>query len=467
MTTAAEIMNSDETLPLTVRQYLQKNAVDYTTLGRRQLQDKTVVECVLLADDMGRLQVFLPDNRLLDLATLRQQTGRELVAAGLAEQRQVRRRLGVEEFVALDELHTVETIIDESVPTSGPVCIRGGTKGLYIELADAGKLALNAHTRRVNASATVPEVDLDYELSLFDLDRDAIEDSVSRFTAKRIRQRLEETLEIPPLPDIAQEIIRLRVDPNADINKLSSLVERDPSLAAQVISWASSSYYAAPGSVKSVQDAIFRVLGYDLVMNLALGLALGRTLDMPKDCPAGYTPYWQEAVFTAAAVAELQALIPKTYRPSFGLVYLSGLLHNFGYLVLAHVFKPHFSTCCRLWEANPHLEPQIIEDHVLGLNRNQIAANLLRSWNLPSEVCLALRHSSHSDYFGVHSDYSQLVLIATRLLRRTGMVSGPRQTIDPLLFSNLHIDPDEAIAAMNRLAENRGHLEALARGMDS
>ena len=58
--------------------------------------------------------------------------------------------------------------------------------------------------------------------------------------------------------------------------------------AAQVVSWAASPYYAAPGKIKSVHDAIVRVLGFDLVLNLALGLALGRSLSLPKHIEGQY-----------------------------------------------------------------------------------------------------------------------------------------------------------------------------------
>ena len=92
------------------------------------------------------------------------------------------------------------------------------------------------------------------------------------FTARRIQQRLEATIEIPPLADTAQKIIKLRVDPNATIDDITGVVETDPALAAQVVSWAASPYYASPGKIRSVEDAIVRVLGFDLVINLALGL---------------------------------------------------------------------------------------------------------------------------------------------------------------------------------------------------
>ncbi len=466
MNNAAETMSPAEPTPISVRQYLAERSVEPRLLSRKEAQQLPRAECILLADNLGKVVLLQSADRLLDLAALRQQTGRQLAAADIRDRRALMRQHGLQELPALDGLTGVEALVDKHLPETGEICIQSGARGHFLAVP-ASVLVSDEATRRVDATASVPDLDIDYELSLFDLDRDAIEDSVSRFTAKRIRQRLEETLEIPPLPHTAQEIIRLRVDPSADISKLSALVEKDPSLAAQVISWASSSYYAAPGSVKSVQDAIVRVLGYDLVMNLSLGLALGKTLQMPEDEPQGVVPYWQEAVYTAATVAELHTAIPRESRPSFGLAYLAGLLSNFGYLVLAHVFKPHFSTCCRLWEANAHLDPRVVEDHVLGLNRDQIAASLLNSWNLPGEVCLGIRHAAHTDYSGLHSDYANLVCLATRLLRRAGMVPGPRVPLEQNLFAGLQITPAQARTAIERVQEGREALDALAKGMES
>jgi hypothetical protein len=138
-----------------------------------------------------------------------------------------------------------------------------------------------------------------------------ITQAVQAFTARRIQKRLEETIEIPPLADTAQKIIKLRVDPNATIDDITGVVETDPALAAQVVSWAASPYYASPGKIRSVEDAIVRVLGFDLVINLALGLALGKTLSLPKDHPQQATPYWQQSIYTAAVIEGLTRAMPR------------------------------------------------------------------------------------------------------------------------------------------------------------
>ncbi len=463
--TDAAARGTGPVIPESVERYLSDQGIDFETVPRRGSETYPRVENVLLADELGMVQAFLADDHLLDLKAVSEVTGRNLRAAETFERDRLLRKMGLQSLPALDGLTDMETLVDNAVPKRGKVVVHSGATNQFLVLEASALVRNQNRVTRASWTSPVEPADIEPDNQFMDLDLDAIEMSVSRFTAKRIRQRLEETLEIPPLPATAQKIVRLRVDPNADIARLASIIEHDPSLAAQVISWASSSYYAAPGTIKSVQDAIVRVLGYDLVMNLALGLALGRAIDIPGDAPEGYTPYWQEAIYTAELVSELHSAMPREFRPSFGLAYLGGLLHNFGYLVLAHVFKPHFSTCCRLWEANPHLEPQLIERHVLGITRDQIAASLLASWQLPEEVCRAIRFSGHGDYQGLHADYANLVYLATRLLRRSGMVNGPMQSLEHGVFSHLQLQPQDARTAMQVIYNAREDLNALARGM--
>ena len=287
--------------------------------------------------------------------------------------------------------------------------------------------------------------------------------AVKQFTTLRIRQRLEQTLEMPPLPDTAERIIQLRIDPDAGVGDLANVVEKDPSLAAQVVSWASSPYYAAPGAIRSVHDAVVRVLGFDLVINLALGLSLSKSIELPKDGPYGVMPYWQQAVYSASLMEGLVKAMPADYRPAIGLAYLCGLLSNYGYLVLGHVFPPYFRTINRSIEANPHVESFYVDQHIIGVTRETIASQLMECWSMPDEVVVGLRWQHHPDYFGEFSAYPRLLHLSHQLLRSAGLEHGPINALDDSLFSNLHIRREDAMAALNRVVGQKDELMKIAR----
>ncbi|MBY4675516.1 HDOD domain-containing protein [Marinobacterium arenosum] len=287
--------------------------------------------------------------------------------------------------------------------------------------------------------------------------------AVERFTALRVKQRLEDTLDLPALSPTLQKIVALRSDPDASVDELLPIVRVDPSLSAQVMSLAASPYYAAPGKIASVEDAVIRVLGFDLVINMALATAMGRILELPKEGPRGGTPYWLQAVYNATLAEKLCQLMPVERRPKPGLVYLSGLLHNFGYLVLAHLFPPHFSLLARYIEANPHFQLDAIERQLLNVTREQIGAWLLSSWSLPEEVCKAIRHQNDPDYGGLAAEYAKIQFLTNRLLREQGLSDGPLEPIPGELYLQLGLTPAKAINALQQLMEQDEQLRELTR----
>ncbi|MGC3500649.1 histidine kinase, partial [Pseudomonas aeruginosa] len=84
-----------------------------------------------------------------------------------------------------------------------------GQPGILLEIAsnDFGGLLGKASAARFGE----PLENINRNLDRPDDDRAEISQAVQAFTARRIEQRLEQTIEIPPLPQTAQMIIKLRV----------------------------------------------------------------------------------------------------------------------------------------------------------------------------------------------------------------------------------------------------------------
>jgi HD-like signal output (HDOD) protein/prolyl-tRNA editing enzyme YbaK/EbsC (Cys-tRNA(Pro) deacylase) len=418
------------------------------------------VQAVLLDDAVGALLVLFPQSQLLDLNRLTELTGRQLTAVKPERLGRMLDKHHLKVLPGLPPLTSSPCLYDERLLQAPSLYIESGQSGVLLELTTESFKGILSKASAARFGEPLSNIHLNLDRP--DDDRAEITQAVQAFTARRIQQRLEETIEIPPLPETAQKIIKLRVDPDATVDDITGVVETDPALAAQVVSWAASPYYAAPGKIRSVEDAIVRVLGFDLVINLALGLALGKTLSLPKDQPQQATPYWQQAIYTAAVIEGLTRAIPRAQRPEAGLTYLAGLLHNFGYLVLAHVFPPHFSLICRHMEVNPHLSHSYIEQHLLGISREQIGAWLMRYWDMPEELASALRFQHDAEYSGAHSVYPNLVCLSVSLLRNRGIGAGPHSEIAQSLFDNLGISREKAEEAVSKVLAAEVALRELA-----
>ncbi|WP_439860474.1 HDOD domain-containing protein [Pseudomonas sp. MBLB4136] len=461
MTEAALAPDSAVRAPQVIAQLLDKLALAYRACSEPpQLPAAQRVQAVLLDDAVGALLVLYPQSQLLDLNRLAELTGRKLAAVKPERLERMLAKHELCELPGLPPLTSSPCLYDERLLQEPKLYVASGQPGVLLEIASEAFKGLLSKASAARFGE--PLSNIRPNLDRPDDDREEISQAVQAFTARRIQQRLEETIEIPPLPQTAQRIIKLRVDPDATVDDITGVVETDPALAAQVVSWAASPYYAAPGKIRSVEDAIVRVLGFDLVINLALGLALGKTLSLPKDQPQQATPYWQQAIYSAAVIEGLTRAMPRAQRPEAGLTYLAGLLHNFGYLVLAHVFPPHFSLICRHLEVNPHLSPGYIEQHLLGISREQIGAWLMRYWDMPEELASALRFQHDPDYTGPHAAYSNLVCLAVRLLRNRGIGAGPQGEIPQQLLDALGLSRDRAEEAVDKVLAAEVALRELA-----
>ena len=376
---------------------------------------------VLLHDNIGKVLVLLPAVKLLNLVSIWRETERHLQPVKGDD---VRRFFSQEKLLTKEgqrKLFSLPVFVDDAFESQDVLDVLEPYSGLRFD-ADRSWYIANMRSIRLGLST----VDIDNAQPKGN-DEAVISHAVERFTALRIRQRLEDTLGLPSLAPTTQKIIMLRSDPAAGVDRLVPVVKVDPSLSAQVMSWSVSPYYAAPGSIQSIDDAIIRVLGFDLVVNLALGIAMGKTLTIPEDTPRNQTPYWQQAVYTATLAERLAKKMETSIRPKPGLVYLSGLLHNFGYIVLAHLFPPHFSLLSRYIEANPHLRLDYIEKHILHVTREQVGSWLMENWSLPEEIYNGVRYLNEP----LHPEagvYAQIIHLANHALRQKGWADGPLES---------------------------------------
>ena len=448
-------------LPTCVQTVLDNQDIPYnvTDLSEhsRSSGESIVVKSTILQDGQGRAQMLFPAGKLIDIDSLFRAFGRSFEGLPNSEIFPLVDKQELNCVPAIPGWNNLPTFMDESLLKAEKLWLESGRAQRYL-------VVKNKDFRGLCGSTHVGSFAVDAYANSDDVKNDepVILDSVKRFTQLRIKQRLDETLELPPLPETAQKIIKLRADPEADISDLTNVVEIDPSLAAQVVSWASSPYYSAPGKIKSVHDAIVRVLGFDMVLNLALGLALGKTISLNRFNEAQVKEYWRDAVYTAATVECLVTSIHRQHRPGFGMAYLSGLLHNFGTLVLAEVFPPYFNNINRLRSANPHLPPEAAEHHLLSVSGNQIASWLLGNWNMPDEVVCALRHQSNPEYAGEHKSYALLNYVAKNLLANRGFGRALPTAIPDSLYEELHLDKETANIAVDNILESGDDLNAIA-----
>lgn len=278
-----------------------------------------------------------------------------------------------------------------------------------------------------------------------------------------IKARVNHVTSLPGMPETAYRLIQLRNKARPESRELSDIVGRDPAIAAQILRYANSPFFGFQGRIESIEQAVVRVLGYESVMNIAMGIAMMGSFHIRDPHLLDLHRLWTRAVY-AAALSQAISRHAESDRPlKPGLAYLGGLLQDIGYLVLGHHFPKEFFWLRKIIPNHPHMREEEIETQVLGINHMEIGYNLMRNWTLPEEVTTAIRHHHDYAYTGDHAAYAHVVCIANHLLSRYDEDQDRGTDLPEKLLAGLSLDEEKLKEIYEHVLSGRDDLDHMAR----
>jgi HD-like signal output (HDOD) protein len=197
----------------------------------------------------------------------------------------------------------------------------------------------------------------------------------------------DDSLELPPPPQIATEVMRLTRsddtdDSAADANaaELAKLIQRDVALASQVMRVANSALYARRSPVVTLPQAI-AWLGMREVRAIAYAIAVQGQVFASTYFRKEMTELWRESVITALFAQEVARLKRRNVESA----YLCGLLHRVGMaIILARV-----GSAALMQRLSPD-PPQVMR--FAAEHEARVGAQLATAWALPPPVNAAISH---------------------------------------------------------------------------
>lgn len=198
--------------------------------------------------------------------------------------------------------------------------------------------------------------------------------------------------DLPTIPSIMQQIEQVLHDEGSTAETIAHIISEDPSLTMKILKVANSAFYAARGArISSVKLAVSR-LGLAEVSRLCQILSLIRTFKS-FGSSIDHTGFWKHCLvvgMTARTIYEL-GRFPDADADD---VYVGGLLHDIGFLILDQYFPALLRDIGNLIQIQsvPCLEA---EDRSLGSTHGEIGAYIMQKWNLSPGVIQAV--SFHHD----------------------------------------------------------------------
>ena len=409
--------------PETVRmneQWLEKTVPLHSVARMSVLQDKN-----------GLVLTIYPKDDLLSLRTLQTIMRREL---HFIEQESISNQLLAKlhrpDYKA-DTKHGVQIIIDEQITNQDMVYFEAPSPLTLLEVK-------GVDLQNLSEDVLLGSVFSDQEPTQSKI---IIPDQ--SIPTANLRERVAKLTRLPAMPDMPSKILALRNNPNGTVDQLVNLIESDLSLSSLILRYANSSIYHTQETITSLRDAIFRVLGYETVLHLSLGYSLGRVFKLPSKGPLGHEQFWKHSFYAGTLVQQFASAMQTRERPKPGIAYLAGLMHDVGFLALNLFFKNEHAWLNKVMVAQPNKSIMEIEARLLGMTHSQLGEWLLRSWNMPEEVLVAVGHHHNILYDGPHAEYALLVNLSERILKTHGMSDAESDEIPDELLERLGIPEDQ------------------------
>jgi putative nucleotidyltransferase with HDIG domain len=258
--------------------------------------------------------------------------------------------------------------------------------------------------------------------------------------------------DVPALPHVVTKVMDLSQDPNASAQDVSRVLEQDQSMTARVLRLANSAFYGFPRRISSVTDATI-YLGFKTLQSILMAASVSSLMSREmKGYALDEGVLWRHSQTVAFAS---RLLARKAKFPYVDMAYTAGLLHDIGKIVLDSYLKNMYSEIVTQVEEND-LTFVEVENEVLGTNHAEVGARVALHWNLPDELCEAIRLHHQPELAEINPQLVCLVHLADIISLTIGVglgVGGMRNHFSEEALTVLGLTAADLEDVMSQLAD--------------
>jgi HD-like signal output (HDOD) protein len=185
------------------------------------------------------------------------------------------------------------------------------------------------------------------------------------------------------MPRTFAALQRALQNPDVESSKIGAIIQTDPAVSAKVLQVCNSAFFRLPRRISNIQQAV-NYLGLSAVRSMVLCAELFA----PDNslCPGLDLEQMQKHALSVAGIARFLAADTPWAEDAF----LSGLLHDVGFLLLGRQFGDAMQSALGAAAAGrPIVEA---EREYIGVDHGTAGAYLLGLWGLPYEVVETVAH---------------------------------------------------------------------------
>ncbi len=221
---------------------------------------------------------------------------------------------------------------------------------------------------------------------------------------------LEGGVQLFSLPDIYFQVSEMVSDTRFSLKDIGQVIAKDPALSTRLLKIVNSPIYGYQGRIDTISRAIV-VVGIEDLNNLVLATSV---VDNFKDIPSelvDMTAFWMHSV-NCGVLAKM--LAKKSAVLHSERLFLSGLLHNIGSLIMFYKMPEQSKRVLQQVGEN-RSKITALETEVFGFTHADVSAELIKSWGMPESLYESISCHLQPDRAQVHRLDSHLLSLAVSL----------------------------------------------------
>lgn len=222
-------------------------------------------------------------------------------------------------------------------------------------------------------------------------------------------------LQLASPPNIYFVLKKTVDDPNSSLRDAAAVIENDAALSVKLLKIVNSAFYGFPRQITSLEHAV-SLIGRQELQNLVFSsVIIDRFSDLPGNVMSMHD-FWARNLRCALIARELDKMTGKNYA---NIVFLCGLIHNIGQLVLFRRIPLLAREVYLLMQSQAEdaaFDDEIrLEQKVIGFDHFMVGAELCRLWNLPEVIVESIRLHLYQDDLGPYCTIASIVRLAQSL----------------------------------------------------
>lgn len=198
-----------------------------------------------------------------------------------------------------------------------------------------------------------------------------------------IKKVLSDSTRLYSLPQTLAEVLRITRDETSSAVELANVLSKDPAMTTKILRIVNSPFYGAGRQIGSMKQAVI-TLGLRQVTAIALSTSI-YNMTNKWESVFDRVRFWRHSLEVAIAA---RTIAEKIGYPRLEEVFISGLLHDIGLLILESSFPTEFE---RIWkEYLRHGNLTDLEEEAWGTSHARVGQFLFEQWQLPEEICQAV-----------------------------------------------------------------------------